>query len=271
MYGIVANIVIGLLRSLYGLRPGTSGGFSPGYGTTSVTAIQHPDTATSGLIFNAGGNDMTWVWQSLRSITFSNGVGEVIRVPAAGLIGWSNGANSDSSNLDTGLRRVAAGVVGAISSNVPAAGWFQNTSGDRQVTAADVTNVTITPADVTGMTATLQAGRRYRFTLVARVLSATATDGVRFDFGGGTATATLFWANGIITDTLGVRSLQEVTALATDITDTLTTGAALVTIEGHITVDAGGTFIPRFAKEADAAGATATLFIGSSLIVKDMP
>lgn len=168
---------------------------------------------------------------------------------------------------DTGISRVTGNVLRVVN-NVAAAVWLQ-TGGDSRV-AANVTTVSITPSAITGLTATLIAGRTYSGRLVVMCSAATAADGFRFDFDGGTATATDFRAMGTIADTASVRPLAMTSALATDLVDTTTTGDAIATIDFTITCNAAGTFIPRFAKEADAAGATNTVYRGSYMLITDV-
>lgn len=168
---------------------------------------------------------------------------------------------------DAGLARVTTGVLRVVNGSA-AASWLQ-TGGDSRVTG-NVTTVSITPAAITGLTATLIAGRTYSGRLVVMCSAATAADGFRFDFDGGAATATDFRAMGTIADTASVRPLAMTSALATDLVDTTTTGDAIATIDFTITCNVAGTFIPRFAKEADAAGATNTVYRGSYMLITDI-
>lgn len=146
--------------------------------------------------------------------------------------------------------------------------WVQTSGGSRA--AADVTTVSITPAAITGLSATLVAGQTYSGRLVVMCAAATAADGFRFDFDGGVATATNFRAMGTIADTASVRPLAMTSALATDLVDTTTTGDAIAVIDFTITCNAAGTLIPRFAKEVDAAGATNTVYRGSYMLITDV-
>lgn len=149
--------------------------------------------------------------------------------------------------------------------------WVQLAAGRSRVTTTDVTTVSITPSAITGLTATVVAGRKYFGELVVFCSEATAVDGLRLDFDGGTATMTSFEAQGYVTDTIGVRSLARTSALATDITDTTTTGDSMAVVKFAFVVNAGGTFIPRVAKEADAAGATLTVKVNTHMWIEDCP
>lgn len=168
------------------------------------------------------------------------------------------------------LRNLYGIVPGAAAGSAALNGWVKDTVG-RVVGTAGATNITITPA-TTGCSVTLLAARKYKFKLVLWTTNTTAADGLRFDFDGGTATMTSFMQNAVVTDTSGVRSLAQTTAIATDVTDgnATTTGAAMTVAEGYMVSNAAGTFIPRFAKRADAAGAAITLN-NATLEVVEMP
>lgn len=138
--------------------------------------------------------------------------------------------------------------------------------------ASAVTNVTTTLANLTELSLTLTAGRKYTGTLVLPVNQALAADGFKLDLGGGTATFTSihFGFDSAIGATLGTR-----TSAAADTALTLTaladTSDVYITVQITMVVNAGGTFIPRQAKQADAAGGTLTLRAGGYLWLEDTP
>ena len=70
-------------------------------------------------------------------------------------------------------------------------------------------------ANITGLSATLVAGRTYAFRIILLVNNSVAADGIKVDLDGGTATATDIRAHGTLFDTALLLSTQ-VTALATD-------------------------------------------------------
>lgn len=244
----VASKIVGVLRGLYGLAQRTS---------TKVFSV-----------LTSNGTEMISVRDDATEVVLGAGSVFVSRTSPRRLVLGDTAYQLSSAEADWGLKRGAAGVV-VITDGATGTGWIQNSAGRARRTTS-TTNVTITPA-TTGLSVALAAGRTYQFKLVIYTTNVTAADGLRVDFDGGTATATAFIQNGIVTDTAGVRSLPQTTALATDVTDTTTTGAAMSVFEGTITVNTAGTFIPRFAKEADAAGATITIQAGSCLVVEDMP
>lgn len=160
-----------------------------------------------------------------------------------------------------GVMRVSDGSTGT--------GWLQQGAGRSRVNS-NVTNNSTTMANITGLSATLIAGRKYTGKLVCYVAEATAADGIKLDFDGGTATMTSFRAHATIFDTALLLSSQ-VSALATDFVVATITGDSLVTIDFAFVCNAAGTFIPRAAKNSDAAGANLTVYANSFMWVEDMP
>lgn len=205
---------------------------------------------------------VSWGQISSHAMALSSANGEVILNETPHVI-FRVSAN------DTGVRRLAAAVVG-VSNGSSGNGWMQNSAGRSRV-ASNVTNTTVTPANVTGLSATLIAGRKYTGELVLYCDEATAADGLRIDFDGGTATMTSFLAQGWLSDDTSTRPLARATALATDITDSTITGSTVVNIKFALVCNVAGTFIPRVAKEADAAGATLTVTANSYMWLEDTP
>ncbi len=160
---------------------------------------------------------------------------------------------------------------GTALSLVTAAGWHQQTQG-RARNTADVTNATATFANLSDLTLTLVAGRKYTGRMVFKGANSTATEGLQFDFNGGTATMTSFFAGaGILasggTDVIGANIS---TSLAGVINFTTFTGESVIIFEISLVCNAGGTFIPRFAENTSAIG-TATARLGSFLWLEDSP
>lgn len=189
-----------------------------------------------------------------------------ILVPTAG--GGSGGNVVGPGSSTAGNVAVFADASGELlaSSPVEVLDGFLFDAG-RSVLTGNATNDTATMA-ATGLTATLSAGRSYGFRLVLFAENSTAADGIKIDFDGGAATAQAFRAHGLIHDA-SLETSAQVSALATDIAGAAITGASLVVVEGAIITAAEGTFIPRFAMNADSGG-TLTLYAGSYLLVYDM-
>ena len=186
------------------------------------------------------------------------------------MIKWSSDDESFGT-ADCGLKRAAAGVISTNDGTNNC--WLQNTAG-RAFLASAFTNDTTTMNNVTGLSVTLKAGRKYAFTAHIFVSNSTGTDGFVVDFDGGTATATTYRA---FMDTIAdgettFLQTEMVTAIASDITyaEAANNDVVKITITGAIVVNAGGTFIPRAGMSVDTGG-TLTVHIGSHIIVEDMP
>jgi hypothetical protein len=155
--------------------------------------------------------------------------------------------------------------------NVTATEGFLKIPAGERALSADVTNATTTMGNLTGLTINLRAGRTYSFRAVLFAVDSVAGEGLKFDLDGGTATATDLEAFATLVSTAGTAFVAALTltALATDFAMATVTGVSKVEIEGVITVNAGGTFIPRFAQNSHSSG-TATVNRGSYIVVKDI-
>lgn len=236
-----------------------------GSGTDNINLRLTPAGTGTVVVLNGGG-----VNNLLRIGTINTRT--ITQLFAAGMYGWTSASGADGGDNDTNLGRAAAGVVAAYGASSATAGWIQNTAARSRV-ANDVTNATITPANITGLSATLIAGRKYSGRLVLFINNALAADGLRLDFDGGTATMTSFRAGfeaGANVTTFGTMNSS---ALATDLTiDAFSgTGDSVVVVSFSLVCNAAGTFIPRIAKEADAAGATLTVYTNSFMWLEDVP
>ncbi len=203
-----------------------------------------------------------------NSVSAFNSTG-LMRLVSGGCFAFASG-NPDATGADIGLSRGAANVFyvgsGAAAST---AGWITD-AGVKRVTA-DVPNSTGTMANLTDLTMTLLAGRKYVGYLLVFASNSTAAEGIQFDFDGGAATATSFVA-GLAGTPIGTTAgVVYSTAIATDLTVTVaTTGDIAYMIAIEIVVNAGGTFIPRFSEVSHTTG-TATVRLGSHLILTDCP
>lgn len=171
---------------------------------------------------------------------------------------------------DAGISRVAAGVsrfnANGSGSTVGNFQW----AGEAYL-ATNMTMNTTTLSNINwGTTISVTTGRKYTFKAILFVSDALAADGVKIDFGGGTASETDFRAQ--------VTAFDSALALSThldDITDTASaatfTGNGMLEIHGSFEPGSTGTFIPRFAKASDTAGAVLTLYRGSHITVFDSP
>lgn len=189
---------------------------------------------------------------------------------SGGVFRWSNDSGNPHQTKDTGLKRAVAGVI-ATTDGSSGTGWLQN-SAARSRLVSNVTNDTVTPSNLTELSLTLKAGRKYTGRLTLRVSNSTAADGLLLDFDGGSATMTSF-AAGIVANVQGATLGTTVsTALATDLTATALNGTGDNWIEVAISLvcNGAGTLIPRAAMNADTGG-TLTVALGSYLWLEDMP
>jgi hypothetical protein len=212
-------------------------------------------------------NGIAWLSGS-ASIVNDGGYVVPSALKCAGIF-WSTGTYGliMGASADAGIRRIAAKVIQPSDGDVNG-GWLQQTLGHKRV-ASDATNATATMSNLSDLTVTLVAGRKYAFKLILFVVDSVAADGIKVDFDGGTATMTSFRAHGTLFDTALLLSTQT-SAIATDFAAATVTGDAMVEIHGGFVCNAAGTFIPRFAQNAHTAG-TATVYANSFLLVDDLP
>jgi hypothetical protein len=244
------------------------------------------------------GTDEVQIYHDGSTGIFRSKDGNAAIVSAGGSIAYVQ--NADGRFIVTGLKSntfidltldtigVQFGVLGTVgigyggpgvvkaslgANSLAGLGWFQNSGGRSRVTTTDVTNVTTTLANCTGLSFTSIAGRKYTSgRILLYVENVTAADGIKLDLDGGTGTWTSFQATYKVFDTSGLLATPaRVTAIATDYTVATVTGAAWVEIEFSGVANAAGTFIPRFAKNSDAAGAALTLRVNSFMSVEDCP
>jgi hypothetical protein len=190
---------------------------------------------------------------------------------STGTLQYSNGSSIASATFDVGIGRSAPKVLRIGDSGANANGWLQ-WSGQARLTA-DATNSTATFSNLTDLTiSNLQAGRKYTGRMTIKCINSTATEGIQFDFNGGSATMTSFFAAaGVLasggTDVIGT-SIS--TSLAGVINFTTFTGESVVVFDISFVVNGAGTLIPRFAENSTAVG-TATARLGSFVILNDSP
>jgi hypothetical protein len=149
--------------------------------------------------------------------------------------------------------------------------WVRNNPGRKRLTA-NVTNATTTFSNLTDLTETLVAGRKYVGVMAVRCSDSVAADGIKFDFNGGAATTTSFNA-AVAGNVQGATAGTTVSAaLATALNFTAMSGTTdhWITFAVSLVCNAGGTFIPRMAQNAHSTG-TATAALGSYLWLDDSP
>lgn len=184
---------------------------------------------------------------------------------SSGTIGFSSSGAIAGAAADSAFNRAAANVIGLVSGD-----WLQQTPGRSRVTG-DVTSSNVTMGDITGLSATLIAGRKYTGFMVLKCSESVAAEGIRVDFNGGTATMTSFAAGaGILEGGTAVKVNAVSSALDTDFDWSTITGETWIRFEITMVVNGAGTFIPRFSQSVDAGG-TVTVSLGSYMWLEDMP
>lgn len=137
------------------------------------------------------------------------------------------------------------------------------------VLAANGTNSTDTMAS-TGLSVPVTLNRKYKFELEMHFSESVAAEGLAVDFGGGSAAATNFRASAILSDAGAdtIASGNTTGALGDDII-AVTADDGILLVKGCFEPSSSGTFIPRYAQAAHAAG-TLTILRGSSLVIWDI-
>lgn len=178
------------------------------------------------------------------------------------------GAATQLRNANDALNALLPTQTGNSGKNLQTDGTNTSWQGGSKLTRliADVTNATATFANLSDLSITLIAGRKYTGRLVLKCNNSTAAEGIQLDFNGGGATMTSFWAAaGVLasggTDTVGTNIS---TSLSGVINYTLLTGETVIVVEVSMVVNAGGTFIPRVAEDSHTVG-TLTVELGSYL------
>lgn len=259
-----ANIIEWLNSSdviVFGGVTGGTHGAELRFGDTSTTdygRVYHPGAGGIGLSNRGAGANAEIIYLGMSTTLAA-------RVASGAQITWSS-STPDAAGGDVGIVREAANVA-KITNASSGLGWLQN-AGESRVTG-NVTNATTTMANITGLSVTLQAGRTYVGRICVFCEDSVAADGIKFDFDGGTATATDFRAHATVFDT-ALQLSSQVTALATDFSVAVVTGSSMFEAYFTITCNAAGTFIPRFAQAAHTTG-TATVFRGSYMLLQDCP
>lgn len=257
---------------------------SPTSGKTSLVVTGSPAQGNGDgalLVADRGGESILFV--SLNgsvtigpSLFMQSGYGYVTRATgnhfsggSGTCINWANNADFFNGTADVSIYRSAAGVVSVGTGAVSGFGWINDAGIARNT--ADVANATTTFATLPDLTINVLAGRKYIGVVKIKCNNSTSAEGIKFDFNGGTATITSFWAaaSEMVGGTTVLGTVIS-TSLAGVINYTTITGETLIEITLSFVVNAAGTLIPRFAENSHAAG-TATVELGSFIRLDDSP
>ncbi len=285
---VLGNITAAILGKLGGLlnlfrNPSVNGGFilrqRGGVAGTAEAWVSNAGTGGQLRITDAAGNiyfesnnasSTCSIRQTIVDTASGGGLLNIQTSSGRVIVGPSGSLEfrvSSGGSIDTGLKRLAAGVTQA-TLGASGSGWIQNSGGEAALSAAYTrSDATLT---VTNISFTVIAGRSYRIVGLLQVSNTVAGEGVQFDFGGGTATATTFFIAAGVLASGGtvVTGVPSGTTLTTALTFTTITGTCYLMVQGFLKCNAGGTLILR-AAEASTATGTATLGIGSWVALAD--
>lgn len=188
------------------------------------------------------------------------------------IIVTSGGTLAEAAALTNGQLLIGSTGAAPVAATVTAGTGISVTNGAGSITIAasgvgaitparvssqfDKTNATL--AGITGLSWTLSGSTSYNYHIVL-ILSCSAAGGAKVDLNGGTATATAINTTALRTDGSAYGTTN-----TTSLSGTLVNGAAAfisLIIDGTITVNAGGTFIPQFAQ--NTASGTSSVLVGS--------
>jgi hypothetical protein len=182
----------------------------------------------------------------------------------AGYFSATNATNNYSIIVPSGGGNVGIGTtapVVALDVN-----GFIETSGQSRVSTAFSKTSSTTPTSITGLTATLVTGKTYAFDIILYTTSASA-GGIQADLNGGTMTATSLIGDATVTDSTGFKAQARYSALNATLCSISSVTTSTCHITGTVTVNVGGTFIPRFAQNTSNATAS-TVAVGSIMLVQ---
>ena len=239
------------------------------------------------------GTSITSLASTDPAYSFLNSATNLITILGSGNAGFG-GVTSPSAQINTGIGTATAGTspfkftisgttllatpeAGVLEPNSTTSLFYTNSGLQRQEipliqqtrTTSGFNKTNTTLADITGLTATLVAGKTYRFE-AKLYLTVSLTGGIKTAIGG-TATATSFIGN-IKTFDSGdytIQLNQKITAIGgiSGITS-FTDSDAYVEIYGTITVNAAGTLTVQAAQ--NSASGTSTVLAGSTFKTTEM-
>jgi len=194
-------------------------------------------------------------------------------VTSPGNIGFGNGGHTNVLNIDAGnanIWSVALKVIGfGDDGGANTKGWMQ--WGGEITATADLSKTSDTTlANITGMSVSLQASRKYRFEVHLPCTCGASAGGVKAALAG-TATWTSIIYDGWTMDGNTIAGYARATAIATAVGAATTTSTTpTIIIKGFGTVNAGGTFTTQFGQNVSNATASVAK-TGATMLVFDMP
>lgn len=247
------GLIIGLESSAGGAIVTGSSAYDAAIGTNVSKKLRLFANSTLGLTISSDGTNAT----------YTGGPGNLTVISGTG--------NNRTMTLQTTTSGGTATnwLVGDASQNTTAGGNFTalgtlGSSGFARVTG-DATNATATMSSLSNLSVTVAAGVHYIGTVTLFANDSTGADGLAFDLGGGSCTFTDLEFGFTAQPTGSTLGTVTSTTSTTPVTLTVvSTSDAVYTLSFGFTVNAGGTFIPRFAQNSHSAG-TATVRKNSSI------
>lgn len=233
--------------------------------TDGTRKLSFATSSTEGQIGMEGAHNLSfYTSNSIRfSIINSNGF-----LQSASGFGYGWTAANATSTLDTNISRAAAKVIQFGDTAANTNGWFNYAGQTRVSTQFDKTTDTAL-ANVPGLSVTVAAGRTYTFRAVLH-LTPSAVGGQQIAVAGtATATAVTYQVNSINNTTNANILNSRVAALGGAGVGVAGGTADFTTVEGTITVNAGGTLTVQFAQ--NVSNGTSSVLVGSTFLVMDVP
>jgi hypothetical protein len=237
----------------FALGTGAGGSFSFTRGTDGAAYI----TGTPGTIQVGSAVDTDLICEN------GNGIGGFRYM----VIGPNGNYIKNSLRVTSGANGAASHGMLDVEGDIWTSGFVQTGGTAKNTTDQTITSAVLAPMNLAN-NVTITAGQTYKFTVTIFYQDTVTTDGIQFDMGAGTATATDTRWHCIITDNgNNVRlTTQNSGALGGVTQNTTAVGTSLLQIEGVVTPSGTGTLIPRFAQVAHTTG-TLSIFHGSNIVV----
>jgi hypothetical protein len=222
---------------------------------------------------NAGGHGVavistgTYLWNSQTSLGGSGGsVDTGISRGAAAKVYIGNGTQGDYSGTLVATN-VGVGTTGP-TAPLDVAGAIRSEA-DSYVSSDFSKTSSTSLAAITGLTSgTLAAGKAYAFDIWLYTTS-NSSGGIKVDLNGGSATATTLIGDSLEWDGTSLGTRTAFSSLSTALCSIAAVSTATCHITGTIIVNAGGTFIPRFAQNT-SNGTASKVKTGSSMTIRQL-
>ena len=226
--------------------------------TSNYHTLQGPDSLVNSIFGNT--TDKRQIHTAETSIDCNTGT-FYVKDYAGATIGAQFATTGSRINKYLAIDTASTGDDGCVRVNK----FFHSDGGFKRVsTQFDKTNDT-TLADITGLSATLIAGKTYDFEAILETTSNIAT-GVQFAIAG-TCTATTINYRASVTDGTTIGANSRATALGTAVGGVTAVTAAQCRITGTIVVANAGTLTVQFAENVGVAATTSSVLVGSTFKV----